>query len=86
MFRRFLDATDYWFGCSDDSSTGSYDPARARGHVPTSQAEPEAPAAEATLLEASIVEGKYSAEVEVPSRVVVVAMLTDTLVFFVDRC
>jgi hypothetical protein len=19
---------DYWFGCSDDSSTGSYDPAR----------------------------------------------------------
>jgi hypothetical protein len=33
------------------------------------------------LAEASIVEGKYSAEVEVPSRVVVVAMLTDTLVF-----
>jgi hypothetical protein len=28
MFRRFLDATDYWFGCSDDSSTGSYNPAR----------------------------------------------------------
>jgi hypothetical protein len=28
MFWRFLDATDYWFGCSDDSSTGSYDPAR----------------------------------------------------------
>jgi hypothetical protein len=28
MFRRFLDATDYWFGCSDDSSTGSYEPAR----------------------------------------------------------
>jgi hypothetical protein len=28
MFRRFLDARDYWFGCSDDSSTGSYDPAR----------------------------------------------------------
>jgi hypothetical protein len=28
MFRRFLDATDYWFGCSDDSSVGSYDPAR----------------------------------------------------------
>jgi hypothetical protein len=27
-FRRFLDAADYWFGCSDDSSTGSYDPAR----------------------------------------------------------
>jgi hypothetical protein len=28
MFRRFLDTTDYWFGCSDDSSTGSYDPVR----------------------------------------------------------
>jgi hypothetical protein len=28
MFRRFLDATDYWFGYSDDSNTGSYDPAR----------------------------------------------------------
>jgi hypothetical protein len=28
MFRRFLDAADYWFGCSDDSSTGSYDPVR----------------------------------------------------------
>jgi hypothetical protein len=28
MFQRFLDAVDYWFGCSDDSSTGSYDPAR----------------------------------------------------------
>jgi hypothetical protein len=27
MFQRFLDATDYWFGCSDDSSAGSYDPA-----------------------------------------------------------
>jgi hypothetical protein len=28
MFRRFLDATDYRFGYSDDSSAGSYDPAR----------------------------------------------------------
>jgi hypothetical protein len=28
MFRRFLDATDYWFVYSDDSSTGSYDSAR----------------------------------------------------------
>jgi hypothetical protein len=28
MFRRFLDATDYWFGYSNDSSAGSYDPAR----------------------------------------------------------
>jgi hypothetical protein len=28
MFQRFLDAADYWFGYSDDSSAGSYDPAR----------------------------------------------------------
>jgi hypothetical protein len=28
MFRRFLYTMDYWFGYSDDSSTGSYDPAR----------------------------------------------------------
>jgi hypothetical protein len=28
MFRWFPDATDYWFGYSDDSSVGSYDPAR----------------------------------------------------------
>jgi hypothetical protein len=28
MFRWFLDATNYWFGYFDDSSTGSYDPAR----------------------------------------------------------
>jgi transposase InsO family protein len=28
MFRQFLDATDYWFGYSDNSSAGSYDPAR----------------------------------------------------------
>jgi hypothetical protein len=27
MFQRFLDAVDYWFGSSDNSSTGSYDPA-----------------------------------------------------------
>jgi hypothetical protein len=26
MFRRFLDATDYWFGYSDDSSAGQPDP------------------------------------------------------------
>jgi hypothetical protein len=26
MFQRFLDAVDYWFGYSDDSSAGSYDP------------------------------------------------------------
>jgi hypothetical protein len=28
MFQRFLDAADYWFGYSDDSSAGSYDHAR----------------------------------------------------------
>jgi hypothetical protein len=43
--------------------------------------EPEVPAAEATLPEASVVEGECSAKVEVPSKVVVVAMLTDALDF-----
>jgi hypothetical protein len=28
MFQRFLDAADYWFGYSDNSRAGSYDPAR----------------------------------------------------------
>jgi hypothetical protein len=28
MFKWFLDATDYWFGYSDDSSARRYDPAR----------------------------------------------------------
>jgi hypothetical protein len=28
MFQRFLDVADYWFGCSDDSSAGSYAPTR----------------------------------------------------------
>jgi hypothetical protein len=28
MFQRFLNAANYWFGCSDDSSAGSYDPTR----------------------------------------------------------
>jgi hypothetical protein len=36
------------------------------------KAEPEVPAAEATLPEASVVEGEYSAEAVVPPRVVVV--------------
>jgi hypothetical protein len=53
----------------------------AEESAPAPQVEPEALTTEATLPEASVVEGKYSAEVEVPSRVVVVAMLTDTLVF-----
>jgi hypothetical protein len=30
MFRRFLDAADYWFGYSDTSSIEDYDPARER--------------------------------------------------------
>jgi hypothetical protein len=28
VFQRFLDATDYWFGYSDNSYAGSYDPAQ----------------------------------------------------------
>jgi hypothetical protein len=28
MFQRFLDAADYWFGYSDNSRAGSYDPTR----------------------------------------------------------
>jgi hypothetical protein len=28
MFQRFLNSADYWFGYSDDSSAGSYDPTR----------------------------------------------------------
>jgi hypothetical protein len=47
MFRRFLDATDYWFGYSDDSSAGSYDPARECCVVITSNQENAADAAEA---------------------------------------
>jgi hypothetical protein len=30
MFRRFLDASDYWFGYSDTSSIEDYDPTRER--------------------------------------------------------
>jgi hypothetical protein len=38
MFRRFLDASDYWFGYSDDSSAGSYDPrGSAASSSPTTQ-------------------------------------------------
>jgi hypothetical protein len=47
MFRRFLDATDYWFGYSDDSSAGSYDPARECCVVITSNQANTADAAEA---------------------------------------
>jgi hypothetical protein len=47
MFRRFLNATDYWFGYSDDSSTGSYDPARECCVVITNDQADGANAAEA---------------------------------------
>jgi hypothetical protein len=47
MFRRFLDATDYWFGYSDDSSVGSYDPARECCVVITNDQANAANAAEA---------------------------------------
>jgi hypothetical protein len=39
----------------------------AEESAPAPQAEPEVSAVEATLLEASVVEGEYSAKVEVPS-------------------
>jgi hypothetical protein len=47
MFRRFLDATDYWFGYSDDSSAGSYDPVRECCVVITSNQANAADTAEA---------------------------------------
>jgi hypothetical protein len=47
MFRQFLDTTDYWFGYSDDSSAGSYDPARECCVVITSNHANAADAAEA---------------------------------------
>jgi hypothetical protein len=47
MFRRFLDAMDYWFGYSDDSSAGSYDPARECCVVITNDQANAANAAEA---------------------------------------
>jgi hypothetical protein len=47
MFRRFLNATDYWFGYSDDSSAGSYDPARECCVVITNDQANAANAAEA---------------------------------------
>jgi hypothetical protein len=47
MFQRFLDATDYWFGYSDDSSAGSYDPTRECCVVITSNQANAANAAEA---------------------------------------
>jgi hypothetical protein len=47
MFWRFPDATDYWFGYSDDSSAGSYDPMRECCVVITSDQANAANAAEA---------------------------------------
>jgi hypothetical protein len=41
MFRRLLDATNYWFGYSDNSSAGSYDPRRsASSCLPTTKRMP----------------------------------------------
>jgi hypothetical protein len=40
----------------------------AEESAPTPQEEPEAPAVEATLPEASVVEGEYSAEAVVPPK------------------
>jgi hypothetical protein len=40
MFQRFLDAADYWFGYSDNSSAGSYDPTRECFVVPTTKQTP----------------------------------------------
>jgi hypothetical protein len=54
MFRRFLDAADYWFGYSDDSSTGSYDPVReccvVIANDPANAADAAVPATERFLL------------------------------------
>jgi hypothetical protein len=47
MFRRFLEATDYWFSYSDDFSAGSYDPTREWCVVITSNHANAANAAEA---------------------------------------
>jgi hypothetical protein len=47
MFRRFLDTTDYWFGYSDDSRAGSYDPVRECCFVITNDQANTANAAEA---------------------------------------
>jgi hypothetical protein len=47
MFRRFLDAMDYWFGYSDDSNAGSYNPARECFVVLTNDQANTANAAEA---------------------------------------
>jgi hypothetical protein len=78
MFWRFLDATDYWFGCSDDSSTGSYDPTRecvagagdgevmpAPGIAPRLAAGPSTPAGadiDAQLAQARELEAKLAEE------------------------
>jgi hypothetical protein len=47
MFQRFLDAADYWFGYSDNSSAWSYDPARECFVVITNNQANAADAAEA---------------------------------------
>jgi hypothetical protein len=40
MFRRFLDATDYWFGYSNDSSAASYPCGSAASSSPMTQQTP----------------------------------------------
>jgi hypothetical protein len=47
MFQRLLDAANYWFGYSDNSSAGSYDPARECFVVLTNDQANAANAAEA---------------------------------------
>jgi hypothetical protein len=47
MFQWFLDAADYWFGYSDNSSVGSYDPAHECFVVIANNQENTANAAEA---------------------------------------
>jgi hypothetical protein len=48
MFQRFLDVADYWFGYSDNSGAGSYDPARECFVVLTNDQANAANAAEAS--------------------------------------
>jgi hypothetical protein len=57
-----------WEGDEPASSVAEEEAAPpAEESAPAPQAEPEAPTAEATLPKANVVEGEYSAEVEVPS-------------------
>jgi hypothetical protein len=56
-----------WEGDEPDSEVAEEEAVPpAEDSAPTRHAEPEAPAAETTLPEASVVEGEYSAQVRVP--------------------